>query len=244
VRLGVPRASTAFAAGGLAAAGGAYLLVPGLRPAVDAGVRALSGGETVEAIEAFRAYVRGFGAWAPVVSAALMVLQAVIAPLPAFVVTFANGLAFGWAPGALLSWSSAMVGAALCFGLSRALGRPAIERLLGGRAALDRVDRFFARHGERAVLLARLLPFVPFDPVSFGAGLTPMRLWPFLAATGLGQLPATILYSYLGERAAGSARVLLLTFSAVAVLALVGWAALRRPPRAMSAPGARRGLQP
>jgi uncharacterized membrane protein YdjX (TVP38/TMEM64 family) len=223
--LGVRRGSTALACGAVAAAAAAYLFVPWVGASVDASVRALSVPDPHEAVQAVRAYVLGFGAWAPLVSAALMVLQAVVAPLPAFVVTFANGLLFGWAWGALLSWSSAMLGAALCFWLARALGRPAVERLMGGAAALDATDRFFARHGRQAVLLARLLPFVPFDPISYGAGLTSTGFWPFLVATGVGQLPATLVYSWLGESLTGSVRVLFWAFSIASAVAVVWWIA-------------------
>jgi uncharacterized membrane protein YdjX (TVP38/TMEM64 family) len=199
VKLGVPRASTAAALAVIAAGAGVYLAVPQVRASVDAGARALAAGGAPEAVRALRRWILGFGAWAPAVSFALMILQAVVAPLPAFVVTLANGFLFGWAWGALLSWSSAMAGAALCFWIARALGRPAVERLLGDAAALERTDRFFVRHGRWAVLVARLLPFVPFDPVSYGAGLTAMGFWPFLLATGVGQLPATVVYSRLGQ---------------------------------------------
>ena len=37
-----------------------------------------------------------------------------------------------------------------------------------------------------------------FDLVSYFAGLTPVGFWKFFLATGLGQLPATIIYSYAG----------------------------------------------
>ena len=194
MKLGVPRASTAAALGFIAAAIAAYFAIGPVRAAVDAAAAALG------SVTSLRAYVRGFGAWAPAVSAGLMVLQAIVAPLPVFVITLANGFLFGWAWGALLSWSSAMAAAALCFWIARALGRPAVERLLGDAKALDKADRFFARHGTRAVFIARLLPLVPFDPVSYGAGLTSTRFWPFFLATALGQLPVTLLYSYLGER--------------------------------------------
>ena len=198
MRLGVRRASTAAALAAVAAGAGAYLALPPVRAAVDGGVRALAAGGP-DAVRALRGFILGFGAWAPAVSFALMILQAVVAPLPAIVLTLANGFLFGWAWGALLSWSSAVAGAALCFWMGRALGRPAVERLLGDAAALERTDRFFARHGRWAVLLARLLPFVPFDPVSYAAGLTAIGFWPFLLATGVGQLPATLVYSRLGQ---------------------------------------------
>ena len=68
------------------------------------------------------------------------------------------------------------------------------------------VDVFFERYGDRAILICRLLPFVSFDFVSYGAGLTNMGFWRFFIATGVGQLPATIVYSYVGGTLSGGAR--------------------------------------
>jgi uncharacterized membrane protein YdjX (TVP38/TMEM64 family) len=196
---------------GLTALVAAYLasrFIPSVKAGVDEAVTRMAAGD----VSAVRDYLLSFGVWAPIVSALLMVLQSVLAPIPAFVLTFANGMLFGWALGALLSWSSAMAGAALCFYLARALGRPAVEKLVGGSTALAVSDRFFERFGDRAVLIARLLPFVSFDIISYGAGLTSMRFWPFFIATGIGQLPATIVYSYLGQNMSSSVRILFITF--------------------------------
>lgn len=132
-----------------------------------------------------------------------MVLQSIIAPLPAFLITFANAALFGFFWGALLSWSSAMAGAALCFWLARSLGREGVERFISTKL-LEETDTFFAKYGTHTILITRLLPFVSFDAVSYAAGLTSMRLLPFLVATGLGQLPATLIYSYAGETMTGS----------------------------------------
>ena len=160
-----------------------------------------------QSIETARAYIAGYGALAPVISAILMIFQSVIAPLPAFLITFANGLLFGVWWGAALSWSSAMLGAALCFLIARLLGRPVIVRLLN-EAAVNTSDRFFQRYGKHAVLIARLIPVISFDAISYGAGLTDMRFLGFAIATGIGQLPATLLYSYLGDRVTGSIKAL------------------------------------
>lgn len=193
----------------LTAAGtAAYLLVPGVREWVTTAIDVLTRGD----IEFVRDYLLGFGVWAPVVSSLLMVLQSIAAPLPAFVVTFANGLLFGWVWGAALSWSSAMAGAALCFWIARSFGRPAVEKLAGGSNALGVSDLFFEKYGRKAVLIARLLPFVSFDIISYGAGLTSMSFWSFFWATGVGQLPATLVYSYLGQNLTGSVRVLVAIF--------------------------------
>lgn len=192
---------------------GVGVLVAARRPLLEA-VRLLAEGD----LERLRAYVLAFGVWAPVISAGLMILQAILAPLPASAITYLNGLVFGTWWGALLSWASALAAAAVCFGLSRGLGRPAIARLVSG-PALAWSDAFFARFGPYAVLAGRLIPIVSFDVVSYGAGLTRMSFAGFLVATALGMLPATILYSYLGHLGGSSARALVWT---VAALTLVG----------------------
>lgn len=214
---------TLVVAGLLALAFVAYGFVPAVHRPVEEVIAILGTRDPRAAVSAFRDYLLGFGAWAPAISAALMVLQSVIAPLPAFVLTFTNGLLFGWVLGAALSWASAMLGAATCFWIARVLGRPVVERLVGGTNALEVADLFFARYGRRAILLSRLLPFVSFDLISYGAGLTPTAFRAFMVATGLGQLPATLLYSYLGENLAGSVRVLFWVFSITAAILLGVW---------------------
>ncbi len=132
-----------------------------------------------------------------------MILQAIVAPLPAFLITLANAALFGAFWGGALSWFSAMVGAGLCFCIARALGREVVEKLTG-RAVLRSADGYFTRFGPQTILVCRLLPFVPFDPVSYAAGLTSLRFWPFMLATGVGQLPATIVYSWAGVCSPGA----------------------------------------
>ncbi|WP_061214629.1 TVP38/TMEM64 family protein [Syntrophomonas wolfei] len=178
-----------------------YYLVPAFQEIIQNAIKVLSRVD----VDAARDYILSFGIWAPVVSFFLMVFQSVAAPLPAFVITFANAGLFGWVKGAALSWSSAMVGAILCFAIARLYGRSVVEKFTT-RRALKEVDVFFEKYGKWAVLIARLLPFISFDIVSYAAGLTAMGWWEFIWATGLGQLPATLVYSYVGDMLVGSVR--------------------------------------
>lgn len=175
-------------------------------------------------VENIKIYILSFGIGAPLISFALMVFQSIIAPLPAFLITFANAALFGWVYGAMLSWFSAMVGAVLCFYIAKLLGREVVEKLTS-KMALHSVDAFFEKHGVYAILIARLLPFISFDIVSYAAGLTNMKLRSFLIATGLGQLPATLIYSYAGEMLTGGAKTfvygLLILFSASVLVYLI-----------------------
>ena len=92
-----------------------------------------------------QAYLLSFGLWAPVVSFLLMIFQSVVAPLPAFLITFANAGLFGWIPGAVLSWTSSMAGAALCFYIAKFYGREVVEKLTS-KTALNSVDVFFTKY--------------------------------------------------------------------------------------------------
>ncbi|MDM0492122.1 TVP38/TMEM64 family protein [Clostridium perfringens] len=175
-------------------------------------------------LDMIKEYILYFGIWAPITSFLLMVLQSVIAPIPAFLITLSNAAIFGWVKGAILSWSSAMAGAALCFYIARGLGRDAVEKLTS-KFALKDIDGFFEKYGKHTILIARLLPFISFDLVSYAAGLTSMNFWSFFIATGIGQLPATIVYSYVGGMLTGGAQLLmsgLLILFALSIAIYVG----------------------
>jgi len=187
-----------------------YVLSASFRSEVDLAATILARGD----VAALRDYILSFGVWAPVVSALLMVLQALAAPLPAFVLAFANGLAFGAFWGGVLSLVSSALAAALCFGISRLLGRKPVEALVGARS-LGSADRWCSRWGAYAVLVARLVPVVSFDAISYAAGLTRMRFASFMVATVIGAAPATFVYSFLGERAPRYVNVLIIAFGVV-----------------------------
>ena len=157
-------------------------------------------------LDSLKQYILSYGALAPIISFILMLVQSVAAPLPAFLITFSNAALFGWVWGAVLSWSSAMAGAALCFFIAKFLGRDVVERLTS-KYAIDSIDEFFDKYGKYTILVCRLLPFISFDIVSYAAGLTSMKFLPFFIATGIGQLPATIVYSYVGGMLTGGAKL-------------------------------------
>lgn len=204
----------------LAACGAAYCLVPPVRTTVDAVLGAFASGDFGQ----MRAFIASYGGWAAAISFLLMIAQSVAAPLPAFLLTIANANLFGWWQGAILSWTSAMAGAAVCFWIARVFGRDAVEKL-ATRGALAKIDEFFERHGDMSVLIARLLPFVSFDFVSYFAGLTGMSFGSFMLFTGIGQLPATIVYSYVGGMLTGGGKLLmtglLILFALAALVVLV-----------------------
>jgi uncharacterized membrane protein YdjX (TVP38/TMEM64 family) len=219
------KTSALLIAVGIVAAGLAYGLLPDLRAEVNAALLLAARAD----IAPLRAYLLGFGWWAPLISTLLQILTSIIAPLPSFVLAFVNAMLFGLWWGALLTWTTALLAAAICFAMARALGRPVVERFVP-RGALDGTDRFFIRHGVLAVLIARLIPFVNPDVLSYAAGLTSMRWRLFMLSIAVGSWPSTILYSYLGSRGITTVGWLLIPLVVLGLLTL-GGALLRGPKR-------------
>lgn len=117
-------------------------------------------------------------------------------PAPKALLTALGGLLFGWWLGAVLSWLAALAGATAAFGLGRALGRDAVDRLTQGRVA--RADRLLADHGFGAVLAARLTPVLPFTVINYAAGLTAVKWRHYALGSALGMIPGSLAYSALG----------------------------------------------
>ena len=182
----------------------AYLSSEAFRSEVGRATSVLGRGD----LEALRDYILSFGAWAPVASLLLMVTQALVTPIPTFLITFANGLAFGVFWGWVLSVTGHTLAAAVCFWLARALGRGPVEALVG-KVGLESTDRWFTRWGAHAVFVTRLLPGMAFDVVSYAAGLTSMGFGRFIVATAIGVAPKTFVEAYLGQQAPQYAWVLL-----------------------------------
>ena len=180
-----------------------------------------------QSIETAREYIAGYGLFAPLISAALMIFQSVIAPLPAFLITIANGALFGFWWGMLLSWSSAMLGAALCFYIARFLGAKHVARIVS-QPVVNKTDQFIQKYGNYAILIARLIPYIPFDVVSYAAGLTRIRFIGFWLATGIGQLPATAVYTYLGNRISTYTNLMLFGFGIAISVSIVIWLVKRQ----------------
>jgi uncharacterized membrane protein YdjX (TVP38/TMEM64 family) len=119
-----------------------------------------------------------------------------LVPAPKAVLTAVGGALYGLWFGALLSWMGALIGAAVAFGLARAMGRDAVDRLLRGRLA--RVDDLLTDHGLGAVIAVRLVPVVPFTAINYGAALTGVRLRHYVLGSAVGMIPGALAYAALG----------------------------------------------
>jgi uncharacterized membrane protein YdjX (TVP38/TMEM64 family) len=186
-----------------------------------------------------RRWVDGAGVWTwtGIVVAVGLVL---LAPVPRSAVSMLLGVVAGFQAGLAVAFAGGLLGGLAAFGLSRALGRPAVARLAGRH--MERVDRLMLDRGFWALLAGRLLPVVPFVAVSYGAGLTAVRLTPYALSTALGLVPSTVVQVGVGA-STGVLAGWATTSTVVPVLAGLGLAGLgavawrRRRPIAQRDPG-------
>jgi uncharacterized membrane protein YdjX (TVP38/TMEM64 family) len=134
--------------------------------------------------------------WAPFAFVAGYTL-AIAFGFSGLVLTLAGGAVFGFWWGALLNTLGANLGATAAFWLARWLGRNGLEALLGGRLA--GMDRITHQSGFEWLLRLRLIPVVPFNLLNFASGLTALPWRTYAAATALGVVPGTLVYTFFAD---------------------------------------------
>ncbi len=188
---------------------------------------------------------------------ALMALESANIPIPSEIIMPLSGWllvregGLGWG-GIILAGFYGGLGCTLGSLASYALGawggRPLLERygryILVTRQDLDRADRWFARYGEMAVFLSRLLPVVRTF-ISLPAGISRVNLARFIAYTFVGSFIWSLGLAtggyYLGanwERLRATMRPFDIPILAAFAL-LAAWYLYRhlRPPRPAPTPG-------
>jgi uncharacterized membrane protein YdjX (TVP38/TMEM64 family) len=202
----------------------AYAASGAVRDEARALVEVLTSGDQ----QRIRDYLRGYGAWGPVMSVLLMMAQVVFAPIPASVVQLANGVVYGKVGGGLLNFAGQMAGAMMAFGIAQALGRGSVEKLVG-RISEHAFEGWLDRWGSKALFVVRAIPGMPSDFLSYVAGLTTMRPRTYILATAAGYIPQSIVYAWLGDAAMGWFWWIVIGgFVISALIAVAGWAVQRR----------------
>ena len=145
----------------------------------------------------FAAWVEGLGAIGPIVFI-LGYAIAVVAFIPGSILTLASGAIFGLIQGTIYVFVAAVLGSTLAFLIARHGARERIEMRIEGDPRFAAIDRAVGGEGRKIVFLLRLSPIFPFNLLNYALGLTKVKLADYVIA-GLGMLPGTLLYVYLGK---------------------------------------------
>lgn len=146
-----------------------------------------------ERLGEWREWIRGLGAWGPVVFVVLYA-GAVVAALPGSALTVAAGALFGSVVGVIVVSLASTLGASLAFLVARYFARDATARWLSQNEEFRRLDQLTEEHGAIIVALTRLVPLFPFNLLNYGFGLTRVRFGTYVFWSWLCMLPGTVLY--------------------------------------------------
>lgn len=195
---------------------------------------------TLEALKEHRALLLAFveaHAFTAAIGFVFAYAAVVTLSLPgATIMTLAGGFLFGVPLGATLTVIGATAGATLLFMIARS----AFGDLLRQRAGpfLARMAEGFRKDAFSYLLFLRLVPAFPFWAVNLVPALLDMRLAPYVAATALGIIPGTTVYTAFGASLgqvfdAGEDVRLKDVFSPTLIAALVGLGLLSLLPVAL-----------
>ena len=159
------------------------------------------------------------GYYGPLLVMAIMAFAIVFSPLPSAPIALAAGAAYGHIWGTIYVLIGAEVGAITAFILARVCGRDLVLRLVGDRLPKTKINTQYGL--TTVVFIARLLPFLSFDAVSYAAGLTQLTMMRFAVATMAGMIPASFLLAHFGAEMRaddGTGMIIGLSIFAAAIL--------------------------
>ncbi len=145
-------------------------------------------------------WIRSLGPWGLVLFVILYMVVCLLF-LPGSALTLAGGFMFGMAKGIAAASLGATLGAVAAFLISRAIGRPWLERRLMTHPRFFAIDRAIGGQGFKIVLLTRLCSLFPYDLMSYVFGLSEVPLSRYVLATWLGRLPEIVVWAYIGSNA-------------------------------------------
>jgi uncharacterized membrane protein YdjX (TVP38/TMEM64 family) len=147
-------------------------------------------------LETLRIFVLGWGALAPLVYVAIVVVEVLVAPFPGALLYAPGGALFGGLVGGTLSLIGNTIGAAIAAWIGAAFGEGWLARRLEG-SRLDTLRRRLETRGGWVVFLLRLNPLTSSDMVSYAAGLAGVRPLRVAVGTLAGMAPQCYVQAYL-----------------------------------------------
>lgn len=153
----------------------------------------------------------------------VMIVQTIIAPIPSeALLVFAGAMGIDFLDVIIFGGIGLVVGSAIAFSIGRYGGRPIIERLLGKRWTV-RIDGWITKNGAKVILLTRLMPFVPFDLISYVSGTTSLSFTNYIIATIIGAFPRCILLAFMGSTAKGLLTLLGIGIELTLIIGMAGF---------------------
>ena len=147
--------------------------------------------------DGLRALVGAHPFLAPLLFLALYAAAVACSFPAAAVLTITGGLLFGWFLGGALAVLAATLGATALFLAAKTAFGAGLRRKAGGWT--DKWGGSFRANAFSALLVLRLVPFIPFFVVNVIPAVFGVRTRVFVAATFLGIIPGAFVNAWLGQ---------------------------------------------
>lgn len=143
-------------------------------------------------------FLKFFGPFSFIGFIFLQALQVVVSPIPGEVTGLLGGYLYGPVLGVILSTTGLTLGSYIAFSLSRAFGKPFVERFVD-KNTMARFDYLLHHKAAFLVFLLFLIPGFPKDYLCYILGLGHLTTMEFLIIGGVGRLFGTILLTLGGN---------------------------------------------
>lgn len=145
------------------------------------------------------AFIEQYSVTAPFLFIAICAARPVLFFLPSMGLTVVAGVLFGAFWGTAYVVIGGVLSTAVGFYFAKWLGRDIVKRLLEKNKQLGEFERKSKENERNAVLYMRLLN-LPWDLVSYWAGLSGIRFKDFYIASMIPLVPVSFLYTYFGSK--------------------------------------------
>ncbi|MBC6679179.1 TVP38/TMEM64 family protein [Zhenpiania hominis] len=151
------------------------------------------------------------------------ILQIIICVIPGQWLQFAAGYMYGFWLGFLYSIIGAAIGSVVTYYLAKLLGRDAMHLIFGEARINEFIHKLNSKKAIVIVFLIFLIPGVPKDLCNYAAGISEMKLKPFLTVSLVGRSPGMMGSLLIGRQIeAGNYTGAIVVAAVAVVLCVVG----------------------
>ncbi|NLY81519.1 MAG: TVP38/TMEM64 family protein [Clostridiales bacterium] len=122
----------------------------------------------------------------------LQVMQIVISIIPGQPIQFASSFIYGFWNGYLISMIGAIIGTFLTYHMARFLGKDALHILFGERRVSEIIKRLNSTKSYGVITLIYMIPGIPKDIMCYVAGISEIKIIPFLIISTIGRTPGIV----------------------------------------------------
>lgn len=151
----------------------------------------------------------------------LQIFQIIVSVLPGQALQFAAGYAYHFWLGLLFSVIGVALGTVITFYLARLLGKDALHLIFGEERFSRFVHTLNSKRSFIVLFVIFLIPGIPKDLFTYAAGISEIRIIPFLLLSLIGRMPAMIGSILMGSMFYNGSYIGLIIMGAAAVALFV-----------------------